>query len=193
MAFDHVIVGLGNPGPKYAGTRHNVGAYLVDRLAAESGIPVSRRRYDAHVGDGFLHGKKTLLAIPDSFMNVSGQPVRKMLGLTGTPTESLIVAHDDLDLPCGRIRLRFGGGAGGHNGIRSLVQHLRSGDFLRLKIGIGRPPEGTAAEKFVLQSFSPAERALVHEGVARALAALETALKEGPEKAMSLFNSAPAS
>ena len=191
MPFDRIVVGLGNPGPKYAGTRHNIGAFLVERLSARSGIDISRVRHDARVGDGFLHGRKTLLAIPESFMNLSGQPVRKILGFTGTPPSALVVAHDDMDLPNGRIRLRYGGGAGGHNGIRSIIQHLQTGDFLRIKIGIGRPPAGTPPEKYVLQSFSPSEKTMAAASVERALEALETALTETIEKAMSVFNGNP--
>lgn len=191
MAFDRVVVGLGNPGPKYDGTRHNIGFEVVRSLAGQHGVILAKKRHDCLCGEGRVHGERALLALPESYMNRSGQPVKKLLDFTGTPVTALVVVHDDLDLPCGKVRIRCGGGAGGHNGIRSLMDHLHTRDFVRVKIGIGRPPEGIPAERYVLQSFSLRERRAVADGVARALDAFEVLVREGAAKAMSLFNRDP--
>ena len=191
MAFDRVVVGLGNPGPKYDGTRHNIGFVFVRRLAGRNGIHLSRRRHDCLIGEGRLNGERALLALPEPYMNLSGLPVKKILDFTGSSVSALVVAHDDLDLPCGKVRIRCGGGAGGHNGIRSLLRHLHTPDFIRIKIGIGRPPEGTPAETYVLQPFSGHDRTAAEEGVERALDAIEVLVREGPEKSMSLYNRNP--
>jgi PTH1 family peptidyl-tRNA hydrolase len=193
MAFDRIVAGLGNPGAEYAGTRHNAGALFIDGLSSHSGIALTRNRHNARIGEGMLCGEKTLLALPATYMNTSGEPISRLLSFTGTPPASLVVVHDDLDLPCGRIRLRFGGGAGGHNGIRSVIRHLHSGDFLRIKIGIGRPPEGTPAERYVLRPFTAAEKPIVEKSLERARDALAAVQTESLEKAMSLYNSDPPS
>lgn len=188
MAIDSVLVGLGNPGPRYERTRHNAGFLLLERLAAANGIDLARERHGARVGEGRIAGKRCLLALPQTFMNRSGDPVRRLLAFTGAEPSSLVVAHDDMDLPLGRLRLRIGGGAGGHRGIASILEHLGGADFVRLKIGVGRPPEGVPAEAYVLQEFAVAERELLAGALERAEAAVETLLARGLTAAMNACN-----
>lgn len=191
MAFDSVLVGLGNPGTRYERTRHNAGFLLVERLAAAHGIDLGRERHGSRVGEGRIAGRRCLLAQPQTFMNRSGEAVRRILSFTGTDAASLLVAHDDMDLPFGRLRLRAGGGAGGHRGIASILEHLADPGFLRLKIGVGRPPEGVPAEAWVLQEFGAAERAALPEVLGRGVEAIEVLLARGPAAAMNACNPDP--
>jgi PTH1 family peptidyl-tRNA hydrolase len=191
MAPDIVIVGLGNPGPRYERTRHNAGFLLVGALAAAQGIGLRQERHGAFVGDGFIGGRRCLLALPQTFMNRSGESVRRILSYAGLSAGSLVVVHDDLDLPLGRLRLRRGGGAGGHRGVASIIEHLGDSSFTRLKIGVGRPPEGVPAEAYVLQEFAAGDRDDLREVLARGAAALEVLLGHGVEAAMNACNPAP--
>jgi len=188
MAIDTVIVGLGNPGPQYEHTRHNAGFLLVGELAAAHGIKLGQERHGARIGDGSIGARRCLLALPQTYMNRSGDSVRRVLSFTGLDPGSLVVVHDDMDLPLGRLRLRRGGGAGGHRGIASLLEHLGSPDFIRLKIGVGRPPAEVSAEGYVLQEFAASERDPLYETLARGTAALEVFLTRGLEAAMNVCN-----
>jgi PTH1 family peptidyl-tRNA hydrolase len=188
MAIDTVIVGLGNPGPRYERTRHNAGFLLVGELAAAHGIAIRQERHGALVGDGGIGAHRCLLALPQTYMNRSGDSVRRLLSFTGLEPGALVVVHDDMDLPLGRLRLRRGGGAGGHRGIASLLEHLGSPDFTRLKIGVGRPPDGVPAEGYVLQEFAASERDTLGDTLARGVAALEVFLARGLEAAMNACN-----
>ena len=163
-----LVVGLGNPGPEYAGNRHNVGAMAVEELAARdaTGVPGSRASFKAHkararVAEVRLRvpGPKVVLALPSTYMNVSGGPVAALLTYYGVPVERLIVLHDELDIDPGLVRLKQGGGEGGHNGLRSISQSIGSKDYLRVRLGIGRPPGRQDPADFVLKDFSKAERA----------------------------------
>ncbi len=182
MAIDTVIAGLGNPGTRYERTRHNAGFLLVGELAAAHGIRISQERHGARVGDGGIGARRCLLALPQTYMNRSGESIHRLLSFTGLDPEELVVVHDDMDLPLGRLRLRRGGGAGGHRGIASLIEHLGTPDFTRLKIGVGRPPEGVPAEGYVLQEFAAAERDTLRETLTRGVAALEVLLARGLER-----------
>jgi PTH1 family peptidyl-tRNA hydrolase len=190
MAIDTVIVGLGNPGPPYERTRHNAGFLLVRELAAAHAIRLGQERHGAIVGDGRLGARRCLLALPQTYMNRSGEAVRRLLSFTDLDPASLVVVHDDMDLPLGRLRLRRGGGAGGHRGIASIIEHLGSPDFTRLKIGVGRPPAGVPAEGYVLQEFAAAERDPLRDALARGVSALEVYLDRGLEAAMNACNPA---
>ncbi|HOI94511.1 MAG TPA: aminoacyl-tRNA hydrolase [Syntrophobacter fumaroxidans] len=145
------VVGLGNPGPQYEHTRHNAGFMVVDRLAAGFGIAMQERKFRASWGTGFVEGRKVLLAKPLTYMNLSGAAVGEILKYFGFSAARVLVVHDDLDLPCGRVRLVRKGGAGGHKGIASIMAHLNTRDFPRLKLGIGRPLHGEPVESYVLQ------------------------------------------
>ena len=129
-----------------------------------------------------------MLALPQTYMNLSGMAVKRILAYTGTPPSSLVVAHDDLDLPLGRIRIRVGGSAGGHRGVSSIIDHLQTGDFVRLKIGIGRPPPGMRTEDYVLSRFTGKEKAIFSQSIARSIEACESLVVKGIDAAMNNFN-----
>jgi PTH1 family peptidyl-tRNA hydrolase len=182
------IVGLGNPGAEYAHTRHNAGAAAVELLAARHSIPLSKRRHQALFGRGVIAGVEALLAQPQTFMNNSGQAVRRLLSFYGLGSEHLLVVVDDLNLPLGTTRLRRKGSDGGQKGLRSVAQHLGTTDFPRLRIGIGPLPSGRDATAFVLSPFRPSERRAAESGIERAADAIERALTDGLEPAMGQYN-----
>ncbi len=178
----HVLAGLGNPGPRYRGTRHNAGYLVLDELARRWGTPFRRGRAADEA-----RARGLLLLKPRTYMNLSGRAVQAALTRAGLPPAELLVVHDDLDLPLGRLRLRRGGGAGGQRGVRDIIERLGP-DFTRLKVGISRPPEGWTAEHWVLSRFSENERDVLDAVVAAAADAVEILLERGPEAAMSHAN-----
>jgi PTH1 family peptidyl-tRNA hydrolase len=182
-----LLVGLGNPGPKYQWTRHNAGFMVLDRLAEIIRIPVDRTKFGGLSGEGAWHGARLVLLKPQTFMNISGRAVAEASRFYKIPTTDIIVVHDELDLPFGQLRLKEGGGHGGHNGLRSIIDELGSADFLRLRIGIGRPDKGSA-EKYVLAPFPAEENGFVRHVADGACEALEMLLQEGLPKAMSIFH-----
>jgi PTH1 family peptidyl-tRNA hydrolase len=188
MAIDSLIVGLGNPGAQYERTRHNAGFLLLARLAAAHQIALRQQRHGASVGDGRIGARRCLLALPQTFMNRSGEPVRRLLAFAELDPGALIVVHDDMDLPLGRLRLRRGGGAGGHRGVASIIEQLGDPEFVRLKIGVGRPPAGVPAEGYVLQEFAGAEREPLQQSLERGMNALEVLLERDLEAAMNACN-----
>lgn len=183
-----VVVGLGNPGPGYEKTRHNVGFWVVERLAKRWGSQISRRAHRSLVGEAFLGGETVLLVKPQTFMNRSGEAVVRLRDFYHLPPSGFIVVHDDMDLAIGRIRVRENGGPGGHWGVESVIAALGARDFPRIKVGIGRPPAGEDPVDFVLHPFTPVEEESIFLAVERAVEAVEVLLKEGLQKAMSLFN-----
>jgi peptidyl-tRNA hydrolase, PTH1 family len=174
-----VIVGLGNPGRSYERTRHNIGFLVADELARRHG-GTWRKRKRAEAAPVNLDSRETTLLKPTTFMNDSGA------ALAGNRAQDLIVVHDDLDLPAGDVRVKVGGGAGGHNGLRSLIGHLGP-DFVRVRVGIGRPPSGMSVTDYVLSRMD----AVVRDAVPRAADAVEAVVQEGPESAMNRFNARP--
>ncbi len=182
-----LIVGLGNPGPRYRGTRHNLGRAVVERLAAELGVRLSDDGW-ARAGRARLGQATAWLAVPETYMNESGVAVRDLLRRRRRSPADLVVVYDDLDLPLGTLRLRPGNGAGGHNGIRSIIDHLGTGAFPRVRIGIGRPPRGVDPAEYVLARFAPEERAAAEDAVAHAAAAVIAVARDGLETAMNRFN-----
>lgn len=186
-----VIVGLGNPGPEYKKTRHNVGFCTLELLAERWGTRLSRHAFLALTGEAQWHGEKILLVQPQTYMNRSGESVARVRDFYRLDLGDLIVIHDDLDLPLGRLRLkRGGGGAGGNRGIVSLIEALGSKDFVRVKIGIGRPPGRQDSAHFVLQPFTRQEEAFILPAIDRAVNAVETILAKGVDKAMALCHAA---
>jgi PTH1 family peptidyl-tRNA hydrolase len=183
----YVIAGLGNPGPKYQWTRHNAGFLFLDRLALLENISVSRKSFSGLAGEWNYKNSRLILLKPQTFMNLSGQAVMQALQFHKLSLSRLIVIHDELDLPFGTIRLKQGGGHGGHNGLRSIMEQLGKGDFTRLRIGIGRPPHGDTVN-YVLGNIPPAEMEIMPRVLDGGLEMLETMLDEGLPKAMSLFN-----
>jgi len=187
----HLIVGLGNPGAEYAKTRHNAGFMLVERLAEmwKAGW-TKERRFAARVAKAERNGKKILLAEPQTFMNLSGETVGGLVQFYQLPLAAILVVVDDADLPLGEIRLRPGGGSGGHHGLESVTQHLGSREYARLRIGIGRQSEARQITGHVLGKFSAAEEALLGKVLERAAGQMECWLSAGLQKAMNQFNGA---
>ncbi len=183
-----IIIGLGNPGARYAGTRHNIGFAVVDAVAARCRTALTRRACKALTGSCRAAGGEILLAKPQTYMNLAGESAARLLRETGADTGDLVVVHDDLDLPAGRIRIRKSGGDGGHNGVSSLITELGTRAFVRVRIGIGRPPEGMDPADYVLMPFLREERAGINEAVGRAAEAVMAIIAEGPDRAMNSFN-----
>jgi len=182
-----LVVGLGNPGARYASTRHNVGFMVVDRLAHRSRVAVTKRQCNALTAVANIAGEKVCLAKPQTYMNLSGEAVGCLLRYYKLSPADLVVIYDERDLPLGKNRIREKGSAGGHRGMESIIGVLGTADFPRLRIGIGRPAETNAVEH-VLGSFSPEERSVVEESIDRSVEAVETLLREGTAAAMNKFN-----
>jgi PTH1 family peptidyl-tRNA hydrolase len=185
-----LVAGLGNPGSRYADTRHNVGAMVVDELAKRAGLLSWRSAYRGRFGFVVLGGERVGLLRPETFMNLSGQSVRPAMAFYRLQPDQLLVIHDDLDLPFGELRLKFGGGDAGHKGLRSINEELGSSDFGRLRFGIGRPPEdfGGDVSDFVLEAFTPAERAGLQGLIGTAADAVELVVSRGMAAAMNTTN-----
>lgn len=181
-----LVVGLGNPGRQYEGTRHNVGFMVLDRLAAQAGASFeSRPKWQSHVAK--LPGSGVLLAKPQSFMNLSGRPVRQIAAFHKWSPENILVVYDDVALPLGKLRFREKGGAGGHNGIKSLIEHFGGDGFPRLKVGIGAAGPGNMTGH-VLGNFREEERELLENTLARAVEAVQLALSRGLGPAANFYN-----
>ncbi|WHH57605.1 aminoacyl-tRNA hydrolase [Petroclostridium sp. X23] len=185
----HLIVGLGNPGSKYAGTRHNVGFEIIDYLAALYHIKVEKIKHKALIGEGLIQGKKVVLAKPQTYMNLSGESIREMKEWYKIDHDNIVVIYDDISLELGKIRIRHKGSAGGHNGIKSIIYQLKSEVFPRIKIGVGQPshPEYDLAD-FVLSKLSGEERKIAIDSYERAADAVPVILQAGVAEAMNRFN-----
>lgn len=183
-----IIVGLGNPGPAYERHRHNVGRRVVSALAKRLDLPFHRSRGRCRVAEGMVNGTHLVLARPQTFMNVTGTAVKALLQSYRASPRELLVVLDDMDLPLGRIRLRPRGSAGGHRGLESIIAALGTQDFPRLRIGIGRPPEGMDPVEFVLQPFTDAEQEVIAEAEHRAVDAVFSLIKEGLDRTMGRYN-----
>jgi PTH1 family peptidyl-tRNA hydrolase len=188
MTENYLIIGLGNPGREYKDNRHNIGFMLIDRLAVRLNARGLKLQSKAIVISALHEERKLILAKPQTYMNLSGQSVQGLLHFYKIPPENLIVAHDDLDLPLGTIRIRPGGGAGGQRGMASTIERLGTQDFPRLRLGIGRPPGRMDAADYVLQDFSRADLLIVSEILDRAADAVLTFVTNGLDKAMNKFN-----
>jgi PTH1 family peptidyl-tRNA hydrolase len=183
-----LIAGLGNPGPEYAGNRHNAGYMVADVVAGRIGSAFRSNKSRADVAEGRLAGLPVTVAKPRSFMNLSGGPVAALRDFYKVPVDRIAVIHDELDLPFGAIRLKHGGGAGGHNGLRSITQSLGSPDYYRIRFGIGRPPGRMDPMKFVLSDFTTAERRELPLLLTDAADAVETLLRDGLAVAQNTFH-----
>jgi PTH1 family peptidyl-tRNA hydrolase len=183
-----LIVGLGNPGREYQGTRHNLGFRIVDALAREAGIDLSTSKFQGEYGQGSFEGQKIALLKPQTYMNLSGSSVAPAARFYKVEPEDLIVVHDELDLPFGRLQLKKGGGTGGHKGLASIVQQLGSNDFVRVRIGIGKPETKERTVGHVLSGFGKEESAQLEEIASRAVSAVRTILQSGLAQAMNQFN-----
>lgn len=182
-----LIVGLGNPGPKYLWTRHNAGFIVLDRFAHLAGIAVSKKSFSGLYGEGNFKGHRILLLKPQTFMNLSGRSVAEALRFHKLEPSDLLIIHDELDIPFGQMKFKENGGHGGHNGLRSLHQLLGGGNYPRLRVGIGRPLHGDMAD-YVLTGFAKEEMATLPQVIDGIVDGLEMFITEGLPKAMSLYN-----
>ena len=188
-----VIVGLGNPGLIYAGSRHNIGFMCVSAFARKHGLEFDRKQGKSRVAGGQISGESVLIARPQTFMNSSGEAVAYFVAKHKLDLSDLVIIHDDLDLPLGKIRIRRGGSAAGHHGIESILDYLSSPEFVRVRFGIGRPQAAgeDAVIRFVLSNFNDEEKQVITPAVTRVGEALDTILAGGLEKAMNIFNRDP--
>jgi PTH1 family peptidyl-tRNA hydrolase len=184
----YLVVGLGNPGPAYAGNRHNAGFGVLGVLGDRAGGRFKAHKGRADVVQGRLCGVRVILAKPRSYMNTSGGPVASLRDFFKIPAGRLVVVHDELDLPYGALRLKLGGGDNGHNGLRSITQSLGTRDYLRVRFGIGRPPGRQDPADYVLRDFAPAERKELPFHLDRAADAVESLLTDGLDTAQNRFN-----
>lgn len=187
-----LVVGLGNPGRKYLGTRHNVGFEVVGRLASSFGAESPRLKFDAEVAEATIGGERTLLLLPQTFMNRSGQAVQAAIAFYKLALDDLLVVCDDFNLPSGRLRLRPDGSSGGQRGLESIARLLGSDQFPRLRVGIGPVPPQWDAADFVLGKFTAEDEAIVAPMLQRACSAVECWIANGIAAAMNQYNTAPA-
>jgi len=183
-----LIAGLGNPGVRYSYSRHNVGFLVLDALALRENIEIKRGKFGSRLGRGEISEIPTILAKPQTFMNLSGVAVGKLARYFGVDVEDVIVIHDDMDFPLGDVRIKVGGGAGGHKGLLSIIDHLESAEFTRIRLGIGRPAPGETNEEYVLERLPRGERKPVIHAVERACDAVVEIVSLGVQTAMNRFN-----
>ncbi len=183
-----LIVGLGNPGSRYTETRHNIGFWVIDRLARRCGVSTFERRFEGEFASIAENDRTLMLLKPLTYMNSSGRSVRQVVQWYKLPLDRLLVAHDDMDLPLGTLRLRLGGSAAGHHGVESVITELGSDRFARLRIGIGRPPDRTRGRSYVLEPFTQEEKPLAERVAEVAADAALTWFREGLVTAMNRFN-----
>lgn len=183
-----IIVGLGNPGSQYAGTRHNIGFWCVDYLAKEHSITLERRHKTALIGEGIIEDRRVVLAKPRTFVNRSGEAVSYLLARYRVTPAELLIVYDEINLPPGKLRLRPQGSAGGHNGIRSIIEAIGTQDFPRLRVGVGRPPDGADQIGHVLGALPPEEREATEDAIERVVQAVSCLLTDGIDTAMNRFN-----
>ncbi|MFO7885982.1 MAG: aminoacyl-tRNA hydrolase [Desulfobacteraceae bacterium] len=183
-----MMAGLGNPGEKYAGTRHNIGFLVIDELAAMFSLSLEKSRFDALYTRGRINGAGLVLAKPLSYMNRSGFPLQRLSSYYKIPLENIIIIHDDLDLEFGKVKIVKKRGHGGHNGIRSIVEAFGSKDFIRVRVGVGRPLGAADAVGHVLGRFSRAETRLLDETIHISARAAEMVVKQGVSSAMNVYN-----
>ena len=183
-----LIVGLGNPEGSYKGTRHNIGFEAINKLAYDYNIAVKKIKHKALIGDGMIAGKKVILVKPQTYMNLSGESVREITDFYKIEPSDLIILYDDITLAVSDIKIKERGSSGGHNGVKNIILHLDTTDFLRIKIGIGEKPKDFVLSDYVLSRFSKEEEAAMIQGVTKTTEAIELILKEGSAKAMNVYN-----
>ncbi len=188
MSDFRLVAGLGNPGRKYADTRHNVGFMVADELARSYGLSFQNSRFDAEVAKGDIEGKKVIIAKPLSFMNLSGQPIHRVADYFRITSEDMLIVYDDIDLAFGRIQLRQKGGHGGHKGVKSIMETFGEDSFVRLRVGVGRPTMRQTAADYVLGEFSKEEKSVLQTLIERAKDAVVTVLCKGAQVGMNEFN-----
>lgn len=183
-----LLVGLGNPGQEYVATRHNIGFLVAQKFAEKMGLSLKRQAHQAILGTGCVTGQEVMILLPQTYMNRSGISVVSACKAKTVAIEDLIVIHDEIDLPFGSVRIKVGGGHGGHNGLRSIADLLGSRDFIRLRVGVGRPFGQMDVAKYVLGCFSAAEKSQLDNVLENSVMALEVLLQHGAQQAMNEFN-----
>ncbi|MCJ7856222.1 aminoacyl-tRNA hydrolase [Lachnospiraceae bacterium NSJ-143] len=186
-----LIVGLGNPGKDYSGTRHNIGFAVIDEMSREYSIDVNKGKFKGVLGEGRIGGQKVLLLKPLTYMNLSGESVREVCDFYKIPVEDIIIIYDDISLPVGGLRIREKGSAGGHNGVKSIIAHLKTDEFARIKIGVGSKPDGGDLVNHVLGRFSKDDSAVIDDAVKRGAKAAAAIVATGAKEAMNEFNFVP--
>ncbi len=184
----YVIVGLGNPGKKYAITRHNIGFEVVDEFARQNQIKMTKVKFKSVIGEGNVCGEKVLVVKPQTYMNLSGEAVMKILDYYNLPLENLIVVYDDIDVDTGKLRIRKKGSGGSHNGMRNIIYLLKQDGFPRVRVGVGRPQNGQNLADYVLGRFSKDEQELIIPIVKDSVSAIETIIKDDVDLAMNRYN-----
>ena len=184
----YLILGLGNPGRRYQFTRHNIGFMVLEKIAAHWNVVLKQKSFDALWNRGKIAGIDVLLAMPQTYMNLSGNAARRLLAYFKLDISNLIVIHDDLDLPFGKIRLKSGGGDAGHKGLKSITTCLGSADFMRVRMGIGKPSDRTPVEDYVLQRFNPDESAMLQQSIQSASEAVEEIVISDMQQAMAKYH-----
>ena len=183
-----LVVGLGNPGSEYASTKHNLGFLAVDEVGRRAGIDLTKKKFNGVYGEGTINSDKLILLKPETYMNRSGESVSSAVSFFNIPSEKIIVVHDELDLPAGTVRVKSGGGSAGHKGVESIIGRLGHGDFIRVRIGIGKPDEKSGTVSHVLSKFSREESDIVKESVLKAADAVLDVIEYGLQKAMNKYN-----
>ncbi len=185
----YIIIGLGNPTKQYNGTRHNVGFDIIDAIADKYRINVDGKQCKAYIGKGVIEGQKVMLVKPQTYMNLSGETVRGLVDYYKVDESSeIIIIYDDISLDVGQMRIRAKGSAGGHNGIKSIISHIGTQEFLRIKVGVGEKPKGYDLADYVLGHFNKKEKAIMEDGYNRVIEAIELMLKDDLDMAMNRFN-----
>lgn len=184
----YIIVGLGNPTSKYDGTRHNIGFDVITRISDDYNIPLDINKHKAILGSGYIEGEKVILAKPQTYMNLSGESVRALADFFKVDADNIIIIYDDISLDVGKLRLRTKGSAGGHNGIKSIIAHLGTESFPRIKVGVGDKPTGWDLADYVLSHFTKEENEIIRESLEKSSVAVKTIIKDGMDAAMNLCN-----
>ena len=182
------FIGLGNPGTKYRETRHNIGSKALELFTKEKTLRLKKAVSGNSTAIYEFRGEKILLAVPGTYMNLSGQAVHALAVRHSTPVDSITIIHDDMDLPFGRLKIKVGGGSGGHNGLKSIIEALGGNSFIRIRLGIGRPSRGIDSADYVLERFSPDETMLLGDFLGSAVSSIDKIIESGVEAAMNLFN-----
>lgn len=184
----YLIAGLGNPTMQYAATRHNIGFDTITRICDDNNISLNMKKHKSLLGQGILGGEKVILAQPQTYMNNSGEAIREIADYYKLSTDEIIIIYDDISLDVGQLRIRAKGSAGGHNGIKSIIQYLGGEEFPRVKVGVGEKPPGWDLADYVLSRFSREDDEIIREALGRAAKACETIISEGIQAAMNRFN-----
>lgn len=184
----YIIIGLGNPSREYEHTRHNIGFDVITRISNDYNIPMDFKKHKAICGKGMIEGEKVILAKPQTYMNLSGESVRELADFYKVPNENIIIIYDDISLDVGQLRIRQKGSAGGHNGIKSIIAHLGTQEFPRIKVGVGDKPKGWDLADYVLSRFQGEDAVIIKDAVSKSSQAVKAIINHGLDSAMNLYN-----